>query len=181
MRNDPTALPRQGDDPCMFLVPSGRPGRAPILAFPVDHEGGGPVSPPLSSDDISRLRRLRTLAIESRLFPHQEFWNGCARVFGQATPCPRSVAALVLRSSSVAFHKRLEFYRPGAIAISDDERWLLRLLEAIEFQDHGNVRALTAFRLRPQFRRAFPALVTKLARTAFRLPSPVTGPKSLEQ
>lgn len=154
------------------------PNGARILPFPA--QGPRPPRAPaaLTARERDRLNRLRGLAIESRLFPREDFWNGCARLLGAAHPCPRAVAALFFRSSAEALRTRLEFYRPEAGAVSTDERWLLALLDAIERDDIGNVRALTAFRVHRRHRRAFAALASTFAVALAALSSSGSEPMS---
>ncbi|MEL6316433.1 MAG: hypothetical protein AAFR16_02215 [Pseudomonadota bacterium] len=97
----------------------------------------------------------------------------CSRRVGpDAAPpviCPHVVTAFFDKFEEVSA-RPLSLYRAGAPAVSLDERWLLRLLDALERHDRDQVRALVGFRSMRGRREAACALATALA-AALRAPA----------
>ncbi|MEL6316733.1 MAG: hypothetical protein AAFR16_03730 [Pseudomonadota bacterium] len=114
----------------------------------------------LSARDVARLEALRRLAVESRATPRRDLaceLRACACRGG----CARDAAVAFFRTAGETT-RRLTLRPPGAAQPSEDEVWLLRLIDSIERDDADQAAALVAFRARPAARRALAAMARAL-------------------
>ncbi|MBC8131103.1 MAG: hypothetical protein H7Y08_12375 [Rhizobiaceae bacterium] len=99
------------------------------------------------------LDRLRWLALRSLIAPKPDFEKACFLLAGEADVSLERFANAFFRGLSGKARRKMEFYRPGTRGVSDDELWLLRLVAAARQGEDATIRALVAWRVRPESQR----------------------------
>lgn len=128
-------------------------GECVILAFPQQLRHA-PDPAPLDAEQRRKLDMLRRLARNSALAA-RPCRLAARKVFGcAASACEKFCAAEQFRAFLENAQTRLTLYRPGAEAVSFDERWLLRLIDALDRGDVPEASGLVAFRVAHPNRRA---------------------------
>ncbi|KQT88193.1 hypothetical protein [Aurantimonas sp. Leaf443] len=136
-----------------------------VLAFPARGcPTVQPVRPALSDAERDELNRLRWFALKSALAPRPDFERACFLLAGDDDVSLERSAIAFFRALSAKSLFDMSFYRPGAKAASDDEIWLLRLLEAWRAGNDAAAGALVAWRVRPEARRWLRFLSARFAK-----------------
>ena len=102
---------------------------------------------------MARLNSLRRMLSRSRLCAQCSDWCAIDRlVWGgdrsNAEQIGRSFMQMLGRNAA----RPMTFHRAGTAAVSQDEIWLLRLVDAVKRRDKSNVEALIGFRIVPRER-----------------------------
>jgi hypothetical protein len=148
------------DRPAEALVSGTTSAR--ILAFPgTCVPAGAPAT--LSAAERERLDRLRWFALKSRLAPKPDLERACFLLAGEANVSLERFATAFFRGLADKASREIALYRPGTRSVSDDEIWLIRLLEASATGQDSAARALVAWRVRPEARRWMRFLAGSLA------------------
>lgn len=134
-------------------APFGAGWSATVLELPAPSRSI-PAPAPLSAQERSRLEAIRALGRGSALAAREAPIPACARLWDMSDPAERRSADAQFRAWLETIDRRLTLYRPGASGLSADESWLLRLVDALINRDFDAARALIAFRIRPDRRRA---------------------------
>ena len=93
------------------------------------------------------LDRLRWLALRSLIAPKPDFERACFVLAGERDVSLSRFSVAFFRGLADKARRPMEFYRPGARAIGDDEMWLLRLVAAWRAGDEAGAGALVAWRV----------------------------------
>ncbi|TFF18683.1 hypothetical protein E3C22_20875 [Jiella endophytica] len=109
--------------------------------------------PQLAEEDVVRLNRLRWFALKSRLSPKPDVERACLVLSAQAEARIDDLANIFFRALDEHANRELSLYRPGARRPSEDEIWLLRLLDAWREGDRKAGSALISWRVGPEGRR----------------------------
>ncbi|KAA0968873.1 hypothetical protein FPY71_14985 [Aureimonas fodinaquatilis] len=106
-------------------------------------------------DDSQRvdLDRLRWLALRSRLAPKPNLEKACFLLAGEKSTSLDRFATCFFRGLESHARREMVFYRPGSAGVSDDEVWLVRLLDAWRQGDQRAAAALIAWRVQPSHQR----------------------------
>ena len=137
---------------------------ARILAFPgANCPTVAPEAPCLREADRECLNRLRWFALKSRLAPKPDLERACFLLAGEANVTLERYATAFFRGLATTASREMTIYRPGTRGASDDEIWLLRLLEAKREGKDAAAKALVAWRVRPEGRRWLRFLAASLA------------------
>lgn len=107
----------------------------------------------LEPQERTELDRLRWLALRSQLTPRSDLERACYLLAGERDVSLDRYAAVFFRGLSASSTSDMTFYRPGAASVSDDESWLLRLLNAWRAGDDAVAGALVGWRVAPRSRR----------------------------
>lgn len=138
---------------------------ARILAFPgTALPAGVAASPALTAAERALLDRLRWFALKSRLAPKPDLERACFLLAGEANVSLERFATAFFRGLSDKASREIVFYRPGTASVSDDETWLIRLLDAAATGQDPAAAALIAWRVRPEARRWMRFLAGSLAK-----------------
>ncbi len=107
----------------------------------------------LDACERRELDRLRWLALRAQLAPRSDLERACYLLAGTRDVSLERYASVFFHGLSATSTSDMTFYRPGAVAVSDDECWLLRLIAAYRSGDQRAAAALVAWRIAPQSRR----------------------------
>ncbi|WP_157944681.1 hypothetical protein [Mangrovicella endophytica] len=126
-----------------------------VLPFPRSCPTSAAMLSPPAPTDAERmdLDRLRWLALRSQLAPRPDLEQACYVLAGEPDASFERFSIQFFRGLSGKARRSMTFYRPGARAISDDERWLLRLVSAWRRGDDAGAKALVAWRVSPESQR----------------------------
>lgn len=148
------------------------PRRGQILAFPSPNRRPRPAPGP-SPSDLRLIDALRELQARSRLSRPGDTAGPEDGVAGlkDADPKLRATRAAIalFHALPVACRKRPTLFPRGARSASQDEMWLLRLIQATRAGDLSNIAALCAFRVRRADRRRVLGLIRDIADGAVEL------------
>lgn len=141
-------------------------GDGVVLAFPgvgrcVDEDRK---TPSLTALEARRLRRLRELLAKSRLDGDSDVDAAVARLSANAAAEAAVYGVMLFHAFAEACERRLTFFCQVCPVASDDEWWLLRLIDALATGDEAGADALLGFRIRPVWRRRIRFLAAGLAR-----------------
>lgn len=135
-----------------FALPSDEDRR--IVAFPRCPTAERiHVARTLTDDQRLDLERLRWLALRSQLAPRADLERACYILAGQPTASLDRLATVFFRGLSERASSEMVIYRPGAVSVSDDESWLLRLVAACRDGQDAAAGALVAWRVASSARR----------------------------
>lgn len=107
----------------------------------------------LTAEQRLDLERLRWLALRSQLAPRADLERACYVLAGQPTASLDRLATVFFRGLAERASSEMVIYRPGAVSVSDDECWLLRLVSACREGQDTAAGALVAWRVTPSARR----------------------------
>lgn len=138
---------------------------ARILAFPgAALPAAAPATPALTAAERELLDRLRWFALRSRLAPKPDLERACFLLAGEANVSLERFATAFFRGLADKASREIALYRPGTRSVSDDEIWLIRLLDASATGQDSAAAALVAWRVRPEARRWMRFLAGSLAK-----------------
>jgi hypothetical protein len=107
----------------------------------------------LDASERRELDRLRWLALRAQLAPRSDLERACYLLAGTRDVSLERYASVFFHGLSATSTSDMTFYRPGAVAVSDDECWLLRLVAAHRQGEDAAAGALVAWRVTPRSRR----------------------------
>ncbi|MEF2072503.1 hypothetical protein [Consotaella aegiceratis] len=107
----------------------------------------------LTDEERDELNRLRWMVMKSRLAPKPDLERACFLLAGEPEASLDRFAVAFFRGLECHARRRMNFYRPGAETVSDDESWLLRLLAAWRSNDEVGAGALIGWRVKSEGRR----------------------------
>jgi len=111
------------------------------------------------------LDRLRWLAMRAQLAPKPDFERACYVLAGEPSASLERTSTAFFRGLIDHASAEMSFYRPGARTASDDELWLLRLVESWRTGEERLAAALVSWRVRPQARRWMRFLSARIAQS----------------
>lgn len=125
-----------------------------ILAFP-HCATAARITPAFELGTAERidLDRLRWLALRSVITPHPDLERACFLLSGETDVSLARFANAFFHGLANKGRRSMDFYRPGAKTVGDDETWLLRLVAAWRKGDEAGARALVAWRVQPEAQR----------------------------
>lgn len=138
-----------------------------VLSFPRACPTAGRLAAAQSLSDRQRLDldRLRWLAMRAQLAPKPDFERACYVLAGEPAASLERTATAFFRGLSDHASSEMSLYRPGARTASDDELWLLRLVESWRSGEERLAAALVSWRVRPQARRWMRFLSARIAQS----------------
>lgn len=113
--------------------------------------------------DWVRLNYIRIQYARSRCAPRLDLFRACTMITPDPAVGLEICTDALVRCLGQALNRMPVFYRPGANTFSFDEAWLLRVLAAVQYDDHDSLTFLVARRVSPPQRRAFVRLVRLVA------------------
>jgi hypothetical protein len=114
-------------------------------------------------ETMALIRRLRLLLQRSLLQPRDDLDHACMLIAAEPQAAVGRYGAALFHGLENFARRQLRFYAGKAIAASEDEMWLARLIEALQTGDRVNARYLLALRVEPQGRRRLLFLAQGLA------------------
>ncbi|MEM9725153.1 MAG: hypothetical protein AAF909_06805 [Pseudomonadota bacterium] len=126
---------------------------ASVLEFPTPSRQVPAAAPSLDGLDRRRLEALRLMALNSCLAPRTSCSSGACRLDPAWGRNGSFCAADRFRAFVEASDRRIIVYRQGARAVSPDEFWLIRLIEAMDAKDYRAAASQLAFRVHRKRRR----------------------------
>lgn len=128
---------------------------APAIRLYADssHEIRSKKSGQFDASLLSGLNRLRLLSLRCRAARRIDVFSACALLSLDRSEVAHAFADAFLRALPQAIGKYPVFHVPGAVEMSFDEAWILRLLQAISAGQGDSIAFLIASRVRPAYRR----------------------------
>lgn len=141
------------------------PETAQVLAFPRACPTAGRLAAAQQLTERQRfdLDRLRWLAMRAQLRPKPDFEAACYVLAGDPAASLERTTTAFFRGLCDNASSEMAIYRPGARTASDDELWLLRLIESWRSGEERLAAALVSWRVRPQARRWMRFLSARIA------------------
>lgn len=137
--------------------------RGAVLDFPAPPVDRRAVNGAPTSSDLETLDTLRAWLARSRLSGESPSEHACALITAPSRESAERSAIQLFRALPWASRRRLVFHRRGAVSVTTDEMWLLRLLYAIRQGNRDSEAALLGFRIQPSARRWIRCLAHNLA------------------
>ena len=143
-----------------------RPDFGTLLPLPGCPTFGRPAgAETLSASERIDLDRLRWMALRSQLTPRPDLEQACFLLAGETGVSFERFSIAFFRGLAAQSRRKMVFYRPGAVALSEDEVWLMRLLGAWRRGEAAGAGALVAWRVEPAGQRWLRFLSAGVART----------------
>jgi hypothetical protein len=117
----------------------------------------------VDGETLALVRRLRVLLRECQLSPRIDFDRACSLIAGDVTTTTERYAAAFFQGLQLFATRRLRFFPAKADAVSEDEMWLARLLQALNADDFATAKYLMALRVVGKGHRRLLFLAEKLA------------------
>ena len=129
-------------------------GSETILAFPHCSTAARMIPTfELGAAERIDLDRLRWLALRSVITPNPDLERACFLLSGETDVSLARFANAFFHGLANKGRRSMDFYRPGAKTVGDDETWLLRLVAAWRKGDEAGACALIAWRVQPEAQR----------------------------
>lgn len=141
----------RGESNILWLPPTGRCASKPSAQEPL--------TPILRQ----RVGVLRDLLAKSRLEGDNDLEGAYARLASEPNADGAAFGVTLFHTLAQATDRRLEFFCRICPKASEDELWLLRLIDSLHRCDIANVDALIGFRVRKEWRRRIRFLAAGLA------------------
>ena len=141
------------------------PSSSTVLLLPREDACGRrpPAALTLNEAQAHRLTVLRELLAASRLQGRQDIERAFMALAVNASAPLEAYGVTLFHTLSAACSRRIAFHCRACPRASEDEWWLLRLLEALERRDILNVEALLGFRIKKAWRRRVRFLAAGMA------------------
>ncbi len=109
------------------------------------------------------LNRLRLAALACRVAAHTDLFEACAHLSTVGEHGARTYLDTLVACLPNATGRRVLWYRPGTKALSFDEAWVLRCLDAIARADEDSLAFLLRSQVAAQDARLIGHLLTQVA------------------
>jgi hypothetical protein len=119
--------------------------------------------PPLDKHTLKLVENLRDLWIRAQLAGRGDFDRACLLIAGDESTTVERYASAFFQGAQIFARRRLTFFTTKSEAVSEDEMWLARILQALESGDYTSARYLIALRIAPDGRRRLLFLAQGLA------------------
>lgn len=119
--------------------------------------------PPVDERTLALIRALRGLWRRAQLTHREDFDHACSLIAGDRSTTNERYSAAFFQGAQMFALRRLRFFNAKSDAVSEDEMWLARLLQALYSQDHTSARYLMALRIAPPGHRRLMFLAQGLA------------------
>jgi hypothetical protein len=135
--------------------------------------------PPLDKKTLKLVENLRDLWIRTQLAGRGDFDRACLLIAGDQSTTVERYASAFFQGAQIFSRRRLTFYTTKSEAVSEDEMWLARILQALESGDYTSARYLIALRIATDGRRRLMFLAQGLASHLVQVPRTQTEHKHL--
>jgi hypothetical protein len=119
--------------------------------------------PLLDKHTLKLVENLRDLWIRAQLAGRGDFDRACLLIAGDESTTVERYASAFFQGAQIFARRRLTFFTTKSEAVSEDEMWLARILQALESGDYTSARYLIALRIAPDGRRRLLFLAQGLA------------------
>lgn len=145
-----------------------------VIAFP--GTGSGPSSGQVIDAGMVRsIQALRQLLSQSLLDPRRDVDQACMLIAADHETTVERYAAAFFHGIEAYARRSLQFFTVKADTVSDDEMWLLRLLQSLDSGDYASARYLMALRIEPAGHRRLMFLAQGLARALHGASPPISS------
>lgn len=103
--------------------------------------------PAVDERTLALIGALRRLWRRAQLSHIEDFDHACALIASDRSSSNERYSAAFFQGAQLFSLRRLTFYTAKSEAVSEDEMWLARLLQALYSQDHTSARYLMALRI----------------------------------
>jgi hypothetical protein len=135
--------------------------------------------PLLDKHTLKLVENLRDLWIRTQLAGRGDFDRACLLIAGDQSTTVERYASAFFQGAQIFSRRRLTFYTTKSEAVSEDEMWLARILQALESGDYTSARYLIALRIATDGRRRLMFLAQGLASHLVQVPRTQTEHKHL--
>ena len=118
---------------------------------------------PFDGDAMIILNKLRLMMARVKCSAKVDVFKACALLSSNSTTAATAYAEALLRVLRHGLGRSPTMYRPGAIEVSGDEAWLLRVILCVQQGDEDSLRFLTTRRLAKETLRPTTFLIRNLA------------------
>ena len=118
---------------------------------------------PLDAQTRSLVENLRGHWVRSQLAGRADFDRACMLIAGDESTTVERFASAFFQGAQIFARRRLTFFTTKTEAVSEDEMWLARILQAFAGGDYISARYLIALRIVPDGRRRMMFLAQGLA------------------
>jgi hypothetical protein len=141
-------------------------GEGIVIEFPGAGTRGG-IDISLSPSELQTVKTLRRLLGLSLLGERFDVEQACMLIAADRDTTIERYAAAFFHGIETYAKRNLHFFTVKSESVSDDEMWLLRLLEALRDEDYISARYLMALRIEPAGHRRLMFLAGGLAKLLF--------------